>query len=86
MISPAGETVARSGDAWAPTLADNTSEGLAALKAANARYRAVPWPAPFDATTHELRLGDARDLRAIPDGSVHLVVTSPPYWTLKKNG
>lgn len=35
-------------------------------------------------TRHELRLGDARDLSAIPDASVHLVVTSPPYWTLKK--
>jgi site-specific DNA-methyltransferase (adenine-specific) len=31
-----------------------------------------------------LRLGDARDLGWIADESVHLVVTSPPYWTLKK--
>jgi modification methylase len=31
----------------------------------------------------ELRRGDARDLSWIPDESVHLVVTSPPYWTLK---
>lgn len=31
-----------------------------------------------------LRRGDARDLTWIPDGSVHLVVTSPPYWTLKE--
>jgi DNA modification methylase len=35
-------------------------------------------------TQHTLRLGDARDLSAIPDESVHLVVTSPPYWTLKE--
>ncbi|MBI3747441.1 MAG: site-specific DNA-methyltransferase [Chloroflexi bacterium] len=35
------------------------------------------------ATTHRLLLGDARDLSGIPSGSVHLVVTSPPYWTLK---
>jgi DNA modification methylase len=28
-------------------------------------------------------LGDARDLRFIPSGSVHLVVTSPPYFNLK---
>lgn len=35
-------------------------------------------------TRHELRLGDARDLAAIPDESVHLIVTSPPYWTLKE--
>lgn len=31
-----------------------------------------------------LKLGDARDLRWIPDNSVHLVVTSPPYWNLKE--
>lgn len=34
-------------------------------------------------TTHEVILGDARDVR-LPSSSVHLVVTSPPYWTLKK--
>ena len=30
-------------------------------------------------TTHTLEVGDARHLTAVPDGSVHLVVTSPPY-------
>src|SRR5438552_846889 len=35
-------------------------------------------------TLHRLILGDARDLSFIPDESVHLVVTSPPYWTLKE--
>jgi DNA modification methylase len=35
-------------------------------------------------TTHRLVQGDARDLSFIPDESVHLVVTSPPYWTLKR--
>lgn len=34
-------------------------------------------------TSHRLFLRDARDMSTIPDGSVHLVVTSPPYWTLK---
>ncbi len=34
-------------------------------------------------TEHRLYLGDARDLSCIPDGSTHLIVTSPPYWTLK---
>ena len=33
-------------------------------------------------TTHELRLQDARKLRLRPE-SIHLVLTSPPYWTLK---
>lgn len=35
-------------------------------------------------TAHRLHLGDARDMSAVPDESVHLVVTSPPYWTLKE--
>lgn len=35
-------------------------------------------------TTHRLHLGDARQLEWIDDNSVHLVVTSPPYWTLKQ--
>ncbi|MCB2156864.1 site-specific DNA-methyltransferase [bacterium] len=35
-------------------------------------------------TTHRLVHGDARDLSFIDDESVHLVVTSPPYWSLKK--
>lgn len=63
---------------------DNTSEGLAKLLAANKILRASPWPEPFDATRHRLRLGDARDLSWLDDKSVDLVVTSPPYWTLKK--
>lgn len=36
------------------------------------------------ATTHRLVNGDARNLAFIPDNSVHLVVTSPPYWNLKR--
>ena len=32
-------------------------------------------------TTHRIRLGDARKLDWIPDASIHLVVTSPPYLT-----
>ena len=35
-------------------------------------------------TTHRLVQGDARDLSFIPDSSIHLVVTSPPYWSLKR--
>lgn len=36
------------------------------------------------ATTHVLHCGDSRQLNWIPDESIHLVVTSPPYWTLKE--
>jgi DNA modification methylase len=51
---------------------------------ANNHFRTVPWPSPFNMTTHDIRLGDAREFSWIPDSSVHLVVTSPPYWTLKQ--
>lgn len=34
-------------------------------------------------TVHELRMDDARSMRIGPE-SVHLVLTSPPYWTLKE--
>jgi modification methylase len=63
---------------------DNTPEALAQLRHANTIYRGLPWPHPFDRTTHRLHLGDARDLTWLPSESVHLVVTSPPYWTLKR--
>jgi len=36
------------------------------------------------ATEHTLNLGDARELDWIADRSVHLVITSPPYFNLKK--
>ena len=50
------------------------------------------WPAEADdrertltgKTRHLLRLGDAMDLSWLPDESVHLVVTSPPYGQLKQ--
>ena len=35
-------------------------------------------------TTHRLIQGDARLVPFLKDESVHLVITSPPYWTLKK--
>lgn len=35
-------------------------------------------------TEHWLMLGDGRELEQVADESVHLALTSPPYWTLKK--
>jgi len=35
-------------------------------------------------TIHRLIQGDARDLSFIQDESIHLVITSPPYWILKR--
>jgi DNA modification methylase len=63
---------------------DATSAALAQLRRANEAYRTLPWPEPFDLTEHRLHLGDARDQSWLADESVHLIVTSPPYWTLKR--
>jgi DNA modification methylase len=38
------------------------------------------WQLP---SCHKLILGDSRNMDATPSESVHLAVTSPPYWTLK---
>lgn len=35
-------------------------------------------------TLHEMRRADARELDFLPPESVHLALTSPPYWTLKQ--
>lgn len=35
-------------------------------------------------TVHRLINADARDLSLLDDASIHLVVTSPPYWNLKR--
>lgn len=38
----------------------------------------------MSATLHRLVNGDARELSFLTDESVHLVITSPPYWNLKR--
>jgi modification methylase len=69
-----------------PTLpaTDNTAEALRALIKANEYYRVRVWPEGFRRTVHSVRRGDARDLKFLANESIHLVVTSPPYWTLKQ--
>jgi DNA modification methylase len=37
-------------------------------------------------TLHRIIVGDSRSMRELENGSVHLVVTSPPYWQLKDYG
>jgi len=72
---------------WRDTLhipaTDNEPGAPEALLKANRVLRGRRWPVPYDRTRHEMILGDARDLRTIPNESVHLVVTSPPYFNLK---
>lgn len=64
--------------------ADNEAGAVERMLRANALLRNLPWPAPYNKTTHRLHLGDARDLKWLKSESIHLVVTSPPYWTLKE--
>ncbi len=40
----------------------------------------------IEQTKHTLINGDSRSMRLMPDKSVHLIVTSPPYWQLKDYG
>ncbi len=47
------------------------------IAAIEARVSEVP-------TTHDLYNADARTLSGLADNSVHLVLTSTPYWTLKE--
>jgi modification methylase len=37
-------------------------------------------------TRHRIIIGDCRQMQEVADESVHLVVTSPPYWQLKDYG
>ncbi len=37
-------------------------------------------------TRHKIIIGDSRQMVEVPDESVHLVITSPPYWQLKDYG
>lgn len=37
-------------------------------------------------TNHRIIFGDARCMKTIDNHSVHLVITSPPYWQLKDYG
>jgi len=53
------------------------AKDMALMRDLEASLRAIP-------TAHDLWRYDARKLSFLEDGSVHLVLTSPPYWTLKE--
>lgn len=55
-----------------PAIAKDRTK-MAAIEEA---VRAIP-------TSHTIHRADAREIR-LPEDSVHLVLTSPPYWTLKE--
>ncbi|MGC9336877.1 MAG: DNA methyltransferase [Candidatus Cloacimonadia bacterium] len=37
-------------------------------------------------TWHKIIIGDSRQMKEVPDESIHLIITSPPYWQLKDYG
>jgi DNA modification methylase len=37
-------------------------------------------------TKHTIILGDSRDMSILNNNTIHLIVTSPPYWQLKDYG
>ncbi len=63
---------------------DNKRGALGKLLQLNQSLRSSEWPYPFNTTEHLIRQADSRNLGWIPSRSVHLIVTSPPYWTLKQ--
>ncbi len=67
-----------------PDYADNEPGAIEKLQELNEFYRRSPWPVEHSITTHRLRCSDSRNLADIKSESVHLIVTSPPYWTLKE--
>jgi len=40
----------------------------------------------FDNTTHRIYFKSSERMKEVDDGTVHLVVTSPPYWKIKDYG
>ncbi|OPY48723.1 MAG: Modification methylase MjaI [Methanosaeta sp. PtaU1.Bin060] len=67
------ELAQRDGQKAIPNIAKDTE----AVQSIDAAIKNVP-------SSHRLVLGDSRAMEEIPDKSVHLVATSPPYWTLKE--
>jgi len=37
-------------------------------------------------TQHKIIIGDSRQMKEVKDESVHLIITSSPYWKLKDYG
>ena len=83
----AGLSCARDLDSWVPEELRSITNPQTAIPAIakDARLMGVIADAVRSIpTTHELHLGDARLFNGLARESVHLVVTSPPYWTLKQ--
>jgi DNA modification methylase len=62
---------------------DNEPGSVEVLLAANRWWRQNPWPRPWNRTSHTVHHADARELSHIASESIHLIVTSPPYFNIK---
>jgi DNA modification methylase len=62
---------------------DDIQRAIPALAKDAAATEAIERAVKRVPTQHRLILGDSRNMSDIDDESIHLVVTSPPYWTLK---
>jgi DNA modification methylase len=63
---------------------DNPQTDLPRIARDEALVRIIEQAVQQIPTAHAVNLGDARFMADIESESVHLVVTSPPYWTLKE--
>ena len=63
---------------------DDMQKAIPALAKSTAMTETIERAIKRVPTQHKLILGDSRHMDDIQDESVHLVVTSPPYWTLKE--
>ncbi len=63
---------------------ENSQKAIPALAKNNELSNKIESVLPTLPTTHRFILGDAVRMEFLEPESVHLIVTSPPYWTLKK--
>lgn len=57
------------------------------LKKASEEYKLIEkhWNDPeHDKTVHRIIFGDSRNMKLVKDNSVHLIITSPPYYNAKE--
>lgn len=74
-------------DEWVPEelrALDNPQTAIPAIARDSRLMRLVEQAVQMVPTTHHLFLRDARVFDDLAPNSVHLIVTSPPYWTLKQ--
>jgi hypothetical protein len=78
------ETILRQFAPASLTCVHESQSAIPHLAKDKAAIRDIETILPTLPTFHQMRLGDARDLAFLAPESVHLVLTSPPYWTLKQ--